>query len=213
MRRRLLIPLCFLLMAFFTPSHATAAAESTTFKGASAFASFTSTAPDGCLVTYAGITASDERIKESGGKPQTISEVYVTVYLVNICTDPFEVLVDAFGQAQLSAEALQVDKNLNSATLNTTIEACNYLPGVPNCVPIPVAINLTWSGIGPVRNEKSQYQFDDGSCKVHSAYNGSIRDAVATGSMTAPGINFTPEPSVSAQIADVKKGTTYINCP
>lgn len=209
MRRRLLIAVCFLLVAFLVPSHAMAAAESTKFKGPSAFAFFTSTDPDGCLVTYTSVSATDGRIKEGGGKPQTVSEVYVGIYQYNQCT--YEVLVDAFGSATVSPEALQVDKKLNSATLNTTIEVCDLVPDPDNC--FPVAINLTWSGTGPLRNEKSKYQFNDGTCKFRSDFMGSFRDAVATGSVTAFGINFTPEPSVFAQMADVKTGTTLINCP
>jgi hypothetical protein len=110
---------------------------------------------------------------------------------------------------EVSAEALQVDKKLNSATLNTTIEVCDFVSGT--C--FPVAINLTWSGTGSLRNEKGKFQSDNGSCKFRSDFNGSFRDAVATGSVTALGINFTPEPSVFAQMADVKSGTTLINCP
>jgi hypothetical protein len=207
MRRRLLIPLCFLLIAFFTPSHAMAAVESFKFKGESAFATFSSVDPnDSCIQVAADVFVSEGVQKGGPGKPETTSQLFVQLVRFNNCTG--EVLVSAFGSPTLSAEAFQVDK-LNSATLNATVEVCDAVSG--SC--LPAEISLTWTGSGEVVRDKFSFHSDSGRCKIRSQSKSTSRAAVATGSVTAFGTNFTVEPALFAQIASVKQGSIEINCP
>ena len=206
MRRRFLLLLAFLLAFTLVPARASAAVNSFKFNGASAFANFSLADPnDPCISTNAGVLVTEGRIKEGGGKPQSVSEILVGISRLNNCT--FEFFLEASGIATLPPEAFVVHQ-LDSATLNTTVEVCDSISG--NC--FPVSISLSWTGTGSVIKDKSKSSTNFGKCKIQSSFNGTFRDAVATGSITGQGTNFTPNASDFAQLADVKNGTSQINC-
>jgi hypothetical protein len=207
MQRRFLLFLTFLLAVTFVPTEALAAVDSFKFKGASAFAAFSTIDPtDNCISTSTFVSATEGRVKEGGGKPQSVSQVFVSIFGFNNCTGV--AIRDVFDFETLPAEAFVVDKQLNSATLNTTVEACDFITGA--C--FPVSINLTWTGTGEVVKEKSRFSVDVGKCKQRFDFKGSRRGAVATGSVTALGTNFAPQPSDFAELADVQQGQAAINC-
>jgi hypothetical protein len=209
MRGQLLIAFSFLVLAFLVPKPAVAVVDSIKYKGATVAAYFSSTDPnDACLVTNATVFATEARIKEDEDKTQTNSEVLLVVSRTNSCTG--EALVNAFGSATGVAEAIQISKNLSSATVNTTVEVCDYATGA-DCFPVTVA--LTWSGTGELlKNDKHKFDSHNGSCIIHNHSQGDRRDGVASGSVTALGLNFTPQPSFSAYLTDSKSGIFLINC-
>jgi hypothetical protein len=210
MRRQLLIALCSLVFAFLVPKPAVAAVDSIKYKGATVAAYFSSPDPnDTCLATSAVVFATEARIKEDGDKPQTVSEILLVVSQTNSCTG--EKLVNAFvSDAPVAAEAIQVSKNLSSATVNATVEVCDYDTGA-DC--FPVAVALTWSGTGELKkNDPHKFDSHNGSCIIHNHSQGDHRDGVAGGSVTALGIHFTPEPAFSAYLTDSKSGIFLINC-
>jgi hypothetical protein len=200
--------LCLLLAAFIVPNQAEAAVVSFKVKGASAGVTGLLTDPsDPCIQNFFNVFATDGRVKEGGGKPGTVSDISLLLFRFNTCTG--ELVLDVFASAPLSDEALQVQQ-LKSATLNTTVEACDFVSG--SCFPVDIA--LTWTGTGDVRNEKNKSQSDTGSCKFRFTATGSFRYATASGSITALGINFIPVtvPSNSAQLSETTQGSATINC-
>jgi hypothetical protein len=201
------------LMGLVVPVPVSAAAIGTAgnvtkskFQGDSAFASFSSTDPtDPCIQTSAFVSATEGRLKEGQGKPELVSEVFVSIFQFNTCTG--EVFLDAFGSAQLSPEAFAVEGQLDAATLTATVEVCDFITG--GC--FPVDVQLTWSATGPVVKDKSKFQSTSPGCKFKFDFMGNFRDAVATGTITGGGFSFSGA-SDFAQIASVKQGSMEIGC-
>jgi hypothetical protein len=208
MKWRIVVVLAFLVAALTIPATASASKEGFQFKGESASAQFALPDPsDPCIQTSTFVSATEGRLKEGSGKPEAVSTVFVDVFRYNSCTN--ETLVGAFGSTTLSAEAFQVNKELSAATLNATVEVCDFSAG--NC--FPVAINLSWAGTGEIVRNKSVSHSNSGGCKFFSRFLGDFRPAVATGSVTALGEILSPDPSTFADLASVRQGFTEINCP
>jgi hypothetical protein len=207
MRRRLLLLLIFLLVFALLPTSATAATEFYKSKGPFVLASFVATAPDNsCISNAVGVSATENRIQEGAGKPEIVSEAQIHIWIYNGCTN--EPLINVLDSATLSPEAFDTLGNLKSATLNTTVDVYDTVSETT----LPVLINLTWTGTGPISKEGGKESGDYGKCKINFSWKGISRGAVATGSVTVMGVNRTPELSNYALMADTKQSETLINC-
>jgi hypothetical protein len=96
-----------------------------------------------------------------------------------------QVLFHAFNQAPLAAEALQIGAALGTATLRATVPVQEPLAAGTQTV----ELELTWTAVGRLAR--------DG----HEAGEG-LRAATAAGSLRAGPTNFTPKPSIDAQLEE-----------
>ena len=69
------------------------------------------------------------------------------------------------------------------------------------------SVNLSWASTGEPVTEHSVFRFSEPGFRFTSVFKGTQQDAVATGTVTAMGMNFTPNPSVEAQIQENKSGS------
>ena len=172
------------------------------FRGRVAQAVFSTT--DGCIATDAYVFAVDGQFKESGGKPASQVVAGVTVARYNQCTG--ELLNIADGFTELDAGAFQIDRKLNSATLNTTVQVTDFETGET----FSVNVDLSFVTGGSPTRTRDNFQIRTPSFKVNSRYNSTSRAATVTGSVTTPTQTFSPDQIVFAELALVCSGTTFI---
>jgi len=124
----------------------------------------------------------------------------------DFCTG--ESLLSAEGSAPLADPDFQVLGRLDSATLTTTIEVCDFVSGA--C--FPVDIDLTWTGTGEIERNKDSLHFDTPCCKFRQRFMGTRRVAEASGSISDGVTNFIPEPAVFAQLVTAENARVTIGC-
>ncbi len=73
-----------------------------------------------------------------------------------------------------------------------------------------VDASVNWTGVGDQFRTKDHFQIISPSFKLNSRSDGTARDATASGTVSVGTTNFTPEPAVSASLADVKTGEVSI---
>ena len=204
-RRFSMLVLVLTLSLGVAASPATAKAETFHYstRGLTAFASFYSIDETGCIDTYVDLNATDGKVKLTG-KPAVISEMFIYLYQYNFCTG--EWLAEAFGYASLAPDEFVIDKSLNSATLSANISLYDYVSGTD----FPVTIDVTWASAGSVYQQKYHAQYRSPGFKYNYRFMGTFRSATASGSVNAAGIEFTPEPSAYAELANVKSGEVDI---
>jgi hypothetical protein len=108
-------------------------------EGDGAFAHFSNS--DGCGTTDAQVGANDDASKEGSGKAEITSRVFLNIYLDNFCTGQF---IFFASDLIIPPEAFTVGDKLESATLDTVVDACCDSNGAS----FPVNINLTWTATG-----------------------------------------------------------------
>ena len=151
-----------------------------------------------------GVFAVAGRVKDGPGQPAAdfFAEVFIDQF--DFCTETG--LISAFGTTTLSAGEFQIDKKITSATLNTTIEVEDFLSGTS----FPVDVNVSWTGTGDPFREKDHSQIKTPTFKLNSHFDGTFRDAEASGTVSDGTTNFTPEPPFIAEMGSVKEGELAI---
>lgn len=211
MNRRIVIAAALMIGALifsWGAAVATAAgAEIYQLRGATADAYFTSTVD--CTVNTAYVIANEAREKEGPGKPQAASTVEVFLHQYDICTGE-EDAIDAYALAPVPDAAFQMSNKLDGATLAATVTVYDAVTHTS----FPVDLQLTWTGTGEVTKNKSFSRYEDGACKSHYHFQGSFRQAIAEGSVTAPEANFTLVGTArTANLMALKSGWSEVNCP
>lgn len=173
------------------------------FTGQSASAFFESVDPSGCAVTDVFVFAVDGRVKEAG-RPTVSSEAEIIISQFDVCTDTL--LLAAEGSATLAADEFQIDRQLTTATLDTTIEVFSLLSDMS----YPVDVSVSWTGVGPTSRLKDHFQIKDPVFKFNVRFAGTFRDAEASGTVSDGTTNFAPEPAIFANFASVKNGEVVI---
>lgn len=210
MQRRFLLVLTFLLVCSLVPTRASAAVESFKFKGGTAVAGFLTTDPnDSCISTRVVVFVNEGRIKEEEGKSKSVTSLFIAIFRDGCNGESF---INLSGSVLPPAGAFVVDKDLNSATLHTSVDLCD-----PNFECFPAEVNLDWSATGEIIKEKEtdKFSLESGKCKAHFYLTRNYRNAVATGSVTVleeNGEKFELESPYFAQVADVQQGQAEINC-
>ena len=177
------------------------------FRGPSALASFSSTDPSSCIVTDVFVIASDAVFQGEPGPSTVLSFASVTISKYNACTDTQ--LLFAYGSASpLTKADFQVSKTLDSATLNVIANVFDERSGKT----FDVNVNLSWTGAGLITRQESNTHFHSPGCFINSRSNGTFRSAEVSGSISDGVTNFTPAPSLDANIASVKSGNVVIGC-
>jgi hypothetical protein len=200
---KLLAVLALALTTFM--QHSTASAATVfKFRGETASAFFSST--DGCIATDVFISATEGVSQNPPGKGDPISQAFIFISQYNFCTDTL--LLNAEGFALLSNADFDVSGKLDLATLNTTINVFDFVSNTS----FDIFIDLTWTGIGPLSRQSNNSHFNTPGCKIHSRFRGTFRSAEASGTVSDGTTNFTPEPSLGADLGLVKSGDVVIGC-
>jgi len=194
------------------PGSASAAAP-ITFTGSDATASASFAADIGGVQTSTSVYASDHSFSDLSGTFEG-SDVFVDIFQFDP-GNPRNPRDDKFhyfsGYAELTPNQFQILGNLDSATLSAVVNVCEFEgkapPPEPNC--FDLTVDISWAGPGVVQtfSGKSNSRFD--GCKVHSTFSNSFRSAVAEGSVSDGGTNFTPNPSDFADLSTFSSKDTY----
>jgi hypothetical protein len=165
--------------------------------------------PSGCRVLDAFVTAN------SGLSQQLPDSAAVGIAAVNVdaydsCTG--QTLFQAVGQidtTQAPGAAFVVSKQYELATLKATIPVTDIDTGATSNVTLDVTLRGTSDLYRSHENTNDIYTRD---CHVLNRWKGTGRDAVATGTVSDGGTNYTPAPSQNAEIGMVVDGFEVIGC-
>ncbi len=150
----------------------------------------TSTCASGVRTTV--ILHGDQGVVYENGYPTESSIVSIMVSVYDRCADLLLSLVIGTGPA----EELHVNPNLKSASLRTSFYATELLHDNP----VTVSVDLVWNGAGQPENTSDHDRYNVGDQLYVSNANGTIRDAVAGGSVTVGTVDITPNPSIHGSI-------------
>ncbi len=176
-------------------AHAAGSGSTTVFRfhGISAFAFFDNVSSDGCI---------DTSVDVDGTQNGTSSEADVFIGKFDFCTQTD--LLEASGST--FNPDFQVSKKLDSASLNATISVFDFLSGNT----FNVSVSTTWTATGPLSHEIQSFHFQTKGFIDNFHLNAAFRDAGASRTVSDGTTNFTPSPSLFAQIASVKSGEVTI---
>jgi hypothetical protein len=189
-------------MTVAVPTTASAATISkTTFKGDNVYAQFESY--DDCEYTAARVVVNNGENKDSVTGKTSPSWAQVSLSRDNYCSGES---FSGFGEADLTGGQYTFDLKAGSATLSTTVPVVDSVSG--NLV--DVSVDLTWTAIaGPVSTKQRYRVTDENGNKFTYSSSGTSRDAIASGTVSAGGFNFTPGSGFGSLTAS-KSGTVTI---
>ena len=191
MRRRLLavVSLALVLMALALPARAAGVeTQHVKFKGQTAQAQFSST--QGCVQTDVFVVASDGLAKLDPGGPEAVSGGETFISQFDVCTQTQ--LRTAFGFAVLAPDEFQIDQQFTAASLTATIEVSDSVSGAS----FPVHVSVRWTGFGDTFRDAYTTHEEEPGFKVNSYFDGTFRQATASGTVSDGTTNFTPEPAL-----------------
>jgi hypothetical protein len=173
------------------------------FQGMFANAAFSSVDETGCVATDVFVGGMDGNIKMDG-QPDATSEAFVDLLRFDLCTG--EQLLAASGFTTLPPDELVIDPALSQATLDTTLVVEDFVSGDT----FRVDVSITWTASGEASSQKGISYFKSPDGRIFSFFMGTFLNADASGSVTAMDTNFTPEPSIFAQLANAINGDVSI---
>jgi hypothetical protein len=155
-----------------------------------------------CIETAVNVVASQGMQKFSPGQKTTTIGTELIITRIDACTG----LLIFIGDGSAAVHSLRVAGQLRTATLTATVPYCGRgghhasLHGEPHLA------------IGPaVRNQEHElFRDEDLGLFINSQLRGKLVPAVATGTVTGLGENWTPEPSTSAEILTQSAGVVTI---
>jgi len=194
--------LSLVAFAFSTSAPRAHAASGTTFvskfHGLSAQADFDSLSPDGCIDTFVFVDGFQNTFNK-----QTISGADVFIGQFNNCTGTLLF----FASGSTFSPTFQVGGKLASASLSATISVCCDVSGNT----FSVSVSMSWTATGALSHEIGSFHFQTKNFIENFHFNDDFRDASASGTVSDGTTNFTPSPSVFAQIASFKSGDVTIS--
>jgi hypothetical protein len=119
----------------------------------------------------------------------SVVAVLVTVY--DRCLDTEVLSVTGIGEA----EELHVSNNFKTASIRADLQGVDDFDQ-----PVAIAIDLVWNGVGPKERTMDHTNSNEGIVRFVSTSSGTIRDAVAAGSVLLDGADKTPLPSTQGTI-------------
>lgn len=201
-----LLSVLALALATFMQHSTASAADSFKFRGKGVEAYFSSTDPSGCIVTQVYIFANEGIFQSPPGGGSSTTGISLNISQYDYCTGTQ--LFSPGPTSPFTVPDLQVDRKLNSATLNATVEVYNFVSDTW----VDFFVNLTWTGIGPLSRESSHFHFHSPGCNINSRFKGTSRFAEASGSVSDGTTNFTPAPTIDARIFSAKSGDLSVGC-
>ena len=201
-----------LAAALALPSTAWAVAISR-FQGTSAFADFSSTDSSGCIVTDVFVNPIDGVV--TGPFPPgscgscSFSFVFIGISQFDSCTSTQLLAADCPGTVPLTDQDFQVigENLLGSATLNATVGCFDFVSNLP----FDVFVDLDWTAIGVRTLQTFGVHIRQPGFIINFQQTGTFRSAEARGSVSDGINNFTPDPSLDANIALVKEGSVVVD--
>lgn len=163
---------------------------------------------DGCVETDTFVSANRAINQQQSGGTATTDLAAVGVFQYDTCTGA--TLLDAVGQADsLPANDLQISRQLDWATLHTTITMTNIESGAA----FDVAVDVEWVGTSDItRDHSNTNDLYGGGCHVLNRWKGSGREADASGTVSTGVTNFTPAVSDLGEIGITIGGFEVIGC-
>lgn len=163
----------------------------------------------GCIQTDTFVSANRPTDQHLPGRGTTTGNGAVSVFQYDTCTDTM--LLQAVGETDtLGADDLQISKQLDWATLETTITVTNIDTGDQ----FDLDVDVAWVGTSDITRDHSHTNdVYSGDCHVLNRWKGSGRDADASGSVWDGVTNFAPTTSQFAEIGFVIGGFEVIGCP
>lgn len=198
-----LIGLAATLALCLVPMAAGAETDVYKFQDKIAYASFQTN--DGCIYTSAEVTLFEFRAKLPPGPPEETGPA-MTVYLYRYDYCQNLTLNEINKLVELAPGSFSLNSGLHSARLSTTIEAYDW--GTGNTV--PVTVDVTWEGVGEGLSDSTHGTWSTPTQRVVWRFGGSIRDAVATGTVLMDTMNVSPGPSAFAYMGLAKSGEIHI---
>jgi hypothetical protein len=169
---------------------------------------FSSLDPSGCIETDTFVTANRPTDQLLPGRGTTTGIGAVSIFEYNSCTDTS--VLQAVGETDtLAAADFQVSRQVDWATLRTTIAVTNIDTGDTFDVTVNVALVGTSDIHRDHENTNDRY---GGGCHVLNRWKGSGRDADASGVVSDGVTNFTPTTSQWGEIGVVIDGFEVIGC-
>lgn len=176
------------------------------FRGNTGIAEFRSFDDETCIETIVSVFVSESVRKEHeiGTPPNRQYDplLAVTIAQTNTCTG----LLVSFGSELVGDFKFNVQGNLGRATLRAMVSFLD----TANERRFDLAIDLTWVAQGPLTREISVTRSNEDGIKSFSVLRSLTRAAVATGTVTGLGVNFTPEPSVDGLLTRARTGELVI---
>jgi hypothetical protein len=166
-------------------------------------AEFVSSDPSACVFTDVKLSAFERRFKETG-HPMPDSGMFIFISKFDVCTQ--RELLAAGGSAPPTAEEFEIDKKLKAATLHTTVDVTDFLSGRV----FPVEISVSWKGIGATVRQKEHVHTNTPGFHINARFDGTFRDATASGIVSDGTTNFTPESAVSAEMRLLKNALVEV---
>jgi hypothetical protein len=158
----------------------------------------------GCIETGASVTAVNGDIKTQPGGPEATSMAFVSIFQFDNCS--MTLLLGASGSADLPVGAFQIDKT--AASLSTSVELFDIVSGNT----LTADVTMTWAETGEAPSVlKDHTIFRAPGFRFNSTFSGTSRPATASGTVTALGTNFTPNPPAFADLESVKEGELDIS--
>jgi hypothetical protein len=78
------------------------------------------------------------------------------------------------------------------------------------CGTFDVEVAMTWTGTGELERLRDRSHFYAPGLIAHNRFDGTFREAVASGSVSLGGTNLTPQAPEFAEIGSVKQGSVTI---
>lgn len=194
-----------LAAALALPSTAWGAGFIARIRGDRVDAFFSRTDSSGCIVTDVFVSGSDtldiNHFPPGPSGSSSFSFVFIGISQFDSCTGTQLLAADC--PASLTDQDFQViGVKLDSATLNATVGCFDSVSNLP----FDVLVDLDWTAIGDRMLQSSHIHIRTPGFMVHDNSTGTFRSAEASGSVSDGMINFTPDPSLDANIASVKEG-------
>lgn len=175
------------------------------YSGDSASLSLYSTV-DGCIYSNVSLMASTQTVKSRAGG--TITGQYASIYIdrYDYCNGLY--LASLSGYAEIDGSSYQIDRQLNSAHLQTVIAVYDWYSGAESSI----SVDVSWSGTGDVQKGRSRYTFQSPGCKTSYSWSGSSRMATVSGSINDGATEYLTADSVLALLQSVKAGDMTLGC-
>jgi hypothetical protein len=166
---------------------------------------FNSFSPDGCVITYVNVIASQGFTNNPSFSLDSGNGVDLMVIQYDNCNGVELSL--ATGQA--NNVNFTADNSLNTASLNATITVTDW--DSPTQATYPVTVNLTWQGIGPSGRTISSTHSLAGGWVFNTRYNGTTRSAQVAGSITSDTMSVTETtPNMDGTLTDATGGEVFV---
>ena len=128
---------------------------------------------------------------------QIVSTADVFIGQVDLLTN--KTIMDASGGT--SSPTFQIDKTLLSASLGAIMPVFDNQTGQKL---FDVTVNMTWTSTSDIYHQNFTQHYHTQGFTINSHSNADIRDATASGTVFDGTTNYTPSPSIFAQIVSAK---------